>query len=492
MRLYNTRTRCVEPFVPTDGTRVRMYVCGMTVYDLCHIGHARAMITFDVVYRYLVHRGYEVVYVRNHTDVDDKIIARAQEAGEPALELSNRFIDALHEDLAGLGLRPPTHEPKVSDHIPQIIALVEDILARGHGYVVGGDVFFAVESFPWYGQLSGRSLEDARVGDRIAVDDRKRHPADFALWKAAQPGEPWWDSPWGKGRPGWHIECSAMARHYLGDSFDIHGGGADLVFPHHENEIAQSEAATGVRPFVRVWMHNGMVTLAEQKMSKSLGNIVRIRDILREIPGEALKLLYLEAHYRSPVPYSSEGLVNALGGLDRLYQAREAAAHAAAQSTGARSAGDVARDLGGPVQDLHDIALAFEDRFHAAMDEDLNTSEAIGLTFELVRAVNRVAGAKGAGRALPVLAEAHACFETAAVCLGIGELAPGEFFEEMRTKRLRAMGIDRAEVEARVAERTAARLDRDWTRADAIRSDLDAKNIVVMDGPEGTTWRVRV
>ncbi len=494
IRLYNTWTRRVEPFVPADGTRVRMYVCGMTVYDHCHIGHARAMITFDVVHRYLRHRGYEVVFVRNHTDVDDKIIARARERGVPALELSARFIEALQEDLRGLGLLPPTHEPRVSDHVPEIIGLIEDILARGHGYVAEGDVFFAVGSFPWYGQLSGRSLEDARAGERVAVDERKRNPADFALWKAAQPGEPWWDSPWGRGRPGWHIECSAMARRYLGDSFDIHGGGQDLVFPHHENEIAQSEAATGVRPFVRVWMHNGMVTLAEEKMSKSLGNIVRIRDILREIPGEALKLLYLEAHYRSPVPYSSEGLATALGGLDRLYQAREAAADAAARvaELGGWPAAEVAHELGGPVKELHDVATAFEGRFHAAMDEDLNTSEALGITFELVRCVNRVAGAKGAGRAVPVLALAHAAFGIAAECLGIGALAPAAFFEEMREKRLRAMGIGRAEVDALVAERTAARSARDWARADAIRADLDAKHVVVMDGVEGTTWRVRV
>jgi cysteinyl-tRNA synthetase len=473
-----------------------MYVCGMTVYDYCHIGHARAMITFDVIHRHLRHRGYDVVFVRNYTDVDDKIIRKAAQEGVPALELSARFIDALNEDLAGLGLLPPTLQPKVSEHIPEILALIGRILEKGHGYVVDGDVFFAVESYPWYGQLSGRSLDDLRSGDRIDVDPRKRSPADFALWKSAQPGEPSWESPWGPGRPGWHIECSAMSSKYLGDTFDIHGGGSDLVFPHHENEIAQSEAACGQHPFVRYWMHNGMVTLAEEKMSKSLGNIVRIRDILREIPGEALKLLYLgNAHYRSPVPYSTEALAEALVSLDRLYQAREAADEGAARaaSGSVTSPADAARDFGEPGRDLLACASGFGDALDQAMDDDFSTPQAIAHLFDLVRHTNRFAALpKARTRGAALLAQARDAFALTAKVLGIGMSRPADFFEEMKAKRLKAMKLDRAWVEGRLEARAEARRARDWARADAIRGELDEHGILVMDGVEGSTWRVRV
>jgi cysteinyl-tRNA synthetase len=502
IRVYNSGKRAVEPLVPREPGRVGMYVCGMTVYDLCHIGHARAMITFDVVFRYLRHRGYDVVFVRNHTDVDDKIIARARERGEDPLALSARYIQALDEDLAGFGLLPPTIQPRVSDHIPQILATIQAILERGHGYVVDGDVFFDVPSLRTYGALSGREVSDMRAGERIDVDERKRHPADFALWKSAKPGEPAWDSPWGLGRPGWHIECTAMSQHYLGPQLDIHGGGSDLLFPHHENEVAQAEAATGLRPFVRYWMHNGMVTLIDDatgdpvKMSKSLGNVINIRDLLGEMPGEALKLLYLEHHYRSPVPFSKAALSTALSNLDRLYQAKEQAGlgRAAVAAEGrALTAEEEAREVGGPAMDLHREVLAFPDRFHGAMDADLNTSQALGTLFELVTAVNRLAGTKKAmKRAATILASAMACFDLAADVLGIGAMEPAAFFEEMRRKRLGALGVERARVEALLVQRSEARAAKDWARADAMREQLDAWNVVVMDGPEGTTWRIRV
>ena len=502
IRVFNSSKRAIEPLVPREPGRIGMYVCGMTVYDLCHIGHARAMITFDVVFRYLRHRGYEVTYVRNHTDVDDKIIQRAQMHGEDPLALSARYIEALDQDLAGFGLLSPSVQPKVSEHIPQIIATIQAILDRGHGYAVDGDVFFDVPSLRSYGSLSGREVEQLRAGERIEVDERKRHPADFALWKSAKPGEPAWESPWGPGRPGWHIECTAMSRHYLGDQFDIHGGGSDLLFPHHENEIAQAEGATGKRPFVRYWLHNGMVTLIDDatgepvKMSKSLGNVINIRDLLCEMPGEALKLLYLEHHYRSPVPFSRAALSTALGNLDRLYQAKEQAQRAGAviaEEHRATTAAEDAREMGGPAMELHASVEAFAGRFHAAMDADLNTAQALAELFDLVTAVNRLAGTKKAMKRAPgVLASAAACFDLAAEVLGIGAMAPTVFFEEMRIKRLAAMGVERAQVEALLVQRAEARQVRDWSRADEIRAQLDAWNIVVMDNPEGTTWRIRV
>jgi len=501
IKVYNSFKRSLEPLVPLEPGKLGMYVCGMTVYDLCHIGHARAMITFDVIYRYLRHRGYEVTYVRNHTDVDDKIIERAQALGEDPLELSGRFIEALDEDLAGFGLLPPSHEPRVSEHMPQILGTIQAIVDNGHGYAVDGDVFFDVPSQRGYGYLSGRDVEKMRAGERIAVDPRKRHPADFALWKSVKPGEPSWDSPWGPGRPGWHIECTAMGQHYLGPQFDIHGGGNDLVFPHHENEIAQAEAAAGVHPFVKYWLHNGMVTMLDEagepvKMSKSLGNVVSIRSLLRQMPGEALKLLYLQHHYRSPVPFSAAGLSQALSMLDRLYQAKEVALRGqqlVADDDRQLSAAEEARGMGGPALALAELVDGFEERFHAAMDADFNSSLAIGHLFELAKAVNRLANAKRAfKRAAAVMAAAVPCYELVAGVLGVGAMDPTEFFEEMRVKRLAAMGLERAQVESLLADRAQARQDRDWARADSIREQLDQHSVVVMDTPEGTSWRIRV
>ncbi len=494
LRIYNTLSRQLEVFEPIEPGRVRMYVCGMTVYDYSHIGHARAMASFDIVYRWLVELGYAVEYVRNHTDVDDKIIRRANEKGEDALSLSRYFIDVLEEDLLALGMVPPTHTPKVSDHIAGIVAMTTALIDKGHAYAVQAgepaeekkaDVYYAVESFPRYGELSGKRLDDLRAGERIEVDDRKRHPGDFALWKAAKPGEIAWPSPWGPGRPGWHIECSVMATALLGESFDIHGGGIDLVFPHHENEIAQSEAATGRHPFARYWMHNGHLTLDTGKMSKSIGNIVRIRDILDEVPAETLRMLYLDTSYRSPLPYSSSRLEEALVGLDRIYQAKELVEQMALGASDALD-GDGATILA--------QATRFPTEFAEAMNDDFNSAKGLSLLFELARDVNRYAYGrpkvvkKSATLAAPLLV----AFELVGRVLGIGALASDVWFQEVRQKRLKKMGRTEDEIEARLRDRAAARGNKDFAKADAIRKELADFGVVVMDGAGGTTWRMQV
>lgn len=503
LHLYNTLSRTVEPFRPAVAGQVRMYVCGMTVYDYCHIGHARAMITFDVVARWLRERGLQVTYVRNHTDVDDKIIQRAAELGEDPLALSQRFVQALDEDLARLGLIEPDIAPKVSEHIPSILAMVQALVARGHAYEAEGDVYFAVESFDRYGQLSGKRLDDLRAGERIAVDTRKRHPGDFALWKAAKEGEVSWDSPWGPGRPGWHIECSAMATQHLGDSFDIHGGGIDLVFPHHENEIAQAECATGHGPFARYWMHNGHLTLVDEagepvKMSKSLGNVIRIRDLADQVPAEAVRILYLDSHYRRPLPFGPGKLQDALMAAERVYLARQViegvlAASPTTSSADEADAARVAAELSGDTAELYELARTFPERFGEAMDDDFNTALALAHLFDLVRVTNRFGNNKKAGkRAGPVALVARAAFDLAGRVLGIGGRDSAAFFAELTDKLLARQGLTRPEVQARVDQRQEARGARDWAHADQLRDELDAMGVVLMDGPEGTTWRMRV
>ncbi len=492
MRIYNTRKRSLEDFEPTEPGHVRLYVCGMTVYDYCHIGHARAMLTFDMVYRWLKARGWRVTYVRNHTDVDDKIIARAIENGEEPLALAQRFIAALDEDLCRLGLLPPDVAPLVSDNIEGIVAMASTLIERGHAYAVDGDVYFAVESFERYGELSGRKLDDLRAGERVNVDERKRHPGDFALWKSAKPGEVSWPSPWGPGRPGWHIECSVMATRHLGETFDIHGGGIDLVFPHHENEIAQSECASGVHPFARVWMHNGHLNMAGTKMSKSLGNIIRIRDILDEVPAETLRLLYLESHYRSPLPYSAERLRECLVALDRVYSAKEVLEEIAAFPIGA-DAEQLVKELGETAEDLHQRTMVFAKRFAEAMDDDFATGRAIALLHELARSANRFANnrkwrKRSAALAVPALKAIERCGKV----LGIGALTSADWFDQVKVRRLRAVGRDASEIESRIEARLAARANKDWAEADRVRVELDELGIVLMDGPQGTTWRMRL
>jgi len=452
LRIHNSLTRRLDPLVPLEPGHVRMYVCGMTVYDLCHLGHARSMVAFDVVQRWLKASGYRVTYVRNITDIDDKIIARALKNGETIRGLTDRMVDALHADADALGIERPDFEPRATEFVPQMLGLIGRLEAKGLAYRGDdGDVNYAVRAFPGYGKLSGKSLDELRAGERVAVGDGKRDPLDFVLWKAAKPDEPdeaKWDSPYGLGRPGWHIECSAMSGEMLGESFDIHGGGADLQFPHHENEIAQSEGATG-KPLAQIWMHNGFVRVDNEKMSKSLGNFFTIREVLEKFDAETVRFFIVRAHYRSPLNYSDQHLEDARAALKRLYTALDAVPPQA-----------VAIDWSEP----------HAARFQAAMDEDFGTPEAIAVLFELAAEVNRTrdAAASGLLRAL-------------GGTLGLLQQDPQAY--------LRAgAGLDEAAIDARLAERAAAKAARDFATADRIRAELAAQGIVLKDGPGGTTW----
>ncbi len=466
LEIYNSLTRQKAPFVPLRPGHVRMYVCGMTVYDLCHLGHARVMVVFDVVYRYLRRLGYEVTYVRNITDIDDKIIRRAEERGEPLADLTERFIAAMHEDSEALGILPPSSEPRATAHIPEILDMIETLIARGFAYAAdNGDVYYSVSSFPGYGRLSGKDTESLRAGARVEIGESKRDPLDFALWKAAKPGEPAWDSPWGPGRPGWHIECSAMSTCELGNHFDIHGGGADLQFPHHENEIAQSEGATG-EPFVEVWMHNGFVRVNEEKMSKSLGNFFTVREILQRFRPEEVRYFILTSQYRSPLNYDDEHLDNARAALTRLYTALRGLPHA--------------EPAGGE---------GFRERFHVAMDDDFNTPVALAVLFDLVREINRVRptdeiAAAGLGAELRSLGEV----------LGILQGDPEAFLKGGRAATASAdldavMVFSDEKIDQMILQRLAARKAKQWAEADRIRDALGSAGILLEDGPGGTSWR---
>ncbi|MEC8102644.1 MAG: cysteine--tRNA ligase [Pseudomonadota bacterium] len=451
LKIFNTLTRQKEEFTPIVPGKVGMYVCGMTVYDFCHLGHARVMVAFDVIARYLRHRGFEVNYIRNITDIDDKIIKRANENGEAFDALTERFIAEMHKDSEMLGIEKPDAEPKATAHIGDIIALVETLIEKGFAYAASnGDVYYRVRKFEGYGKLSGKVLDELEAGARVEVEDVKEDPLDFVLWKSAKPEEPHWDSPWGIGRPGWHIECSAMSTCCLGDTFDIHGGGPDLKFPHHENEIAQSEAATG-KKYVNTWMHAGAVRVDGEKMSKSLGNFFTIREILDKYPAEVVRFLLLSSQYRSAINYSEDSLKEAQTKLERFYNAL----------------------LDVPVGDVKDIDNDYSARFHAAMDDDFNTPVAIAVLFDLVRDLNKASGDEQATLAgqLRFLGGVLGCLQSdpqSFLQSGAGDEA--EWIEEMIQKRL----------ESKKAK--------DFATADAVRDELTAKGIVLKDGPEGTTW----
>ncbi|WP_159918200.1 cysteine--tRNA ligase [Pantoea sp. 18069] len=454
LRIYNTLSRALEAFSPIEPGHVRMYVCGMTVYDLCHLGHARSMVAFDVVQRWLRASGLRVTYVRNITDIDDKIIRRAVENGETIRQLTDRMIAALHQDADALGIERPSFEPRATDYVPQMQSMIGRLQQRGLAYQAGnGDVNFAVRKFPGYGKLSGKSLDELQAGERVAVDDGKSDPLDFVLWKSAKPAEPdevKWDSPWGQGRPGWHIECSAMGCEMLGESFDIHGGGADLQFPHHENEIAQSEGATG-KTLARTWMHNGFINVDNEKMSKSLGNFFTIRDVLKEFDAETVRFFVVRSHYRSPLNYSDVHLNDARSALKRLYTALSLV-----------PAADVAIDWAQPQAA----------RFKAAMDEDFGTPEAVAVLFELAAEVNRSHSAQTAG-----------LLKALGACLGLLQDSPEAFLQAGV-----AGGVDAAAVQAQIAARAAAKAAKDWAEADRIRQALLAQGIVLKDSAAGTTW----
>jgi len=458
LKVYNDLTNKKEKFTPIEPGKVRMYVCGMTVYDLCHLGHARVMVVFDVIYRYLQATGYEVTYIRNITDIDDKIINRANENGEAFHDLTERFIQAMHEDEEALGVLPPTEEPKATAHISEIVAMVESLLEKGHAYVGNnGDVYYSVSSFDGYGKLSGKTIEDLRAGERIEVEQEKRDPLDFVLWKAAKPDEPAWESPWGDGRPGWHIECSAMSTCCLGDTFDIHGGGADLTFPHHENEIAQSEGATG-KQFVNYWLHNGFVRINEEKMSKSLGNFFTVREILNNYRAEEVRYFILTSQYRSPLNYDNEHLDNARGALTRFYTALRGLPEAA--------------PAGGK---------EYRKKFNAAMDDDFNTPEALAAMFELVREINRTRKEDEA-----VAAALAAELKSMGDVLGILQNEVESF---LRGEASGDDALSDEDINSLIQQRLDARKEKNWAEADRIRDQLQEANILLEDGAGGTTWR---
>jgi cysteinyl-tRNA synthetase len=456
IRIHNSQTGAKEELRPIEPGRVRMYVCGVTVYDYCHLGHARFMIVFDMVTRYLRARGIEVTYVRNITDIDDKIIRRASEAGESIESLTGRFIEAMHEDAAALGLLTPDAEPRATGHMPQIVDMIRRLIERGLAYQAGnGDVFFDVSAFPGYGRLSGKKPAELRAGARVDVQEAKDDPLDFVLWKAARPDEPQWDSPWGPGRPGWHIECSAMSTHCLGDHFDIHGGGQDLQFPHHENEIAQSEGATGV-PFVNLWMHNGFVRVDDEKMSKSLGNFFTVREVLARYQPEVVRYFMLSSHYRSPVNYTNENLDEARAALTRLYTALRGVD--AGSATGTR----------------------FEDAFHAVMEDDFNTPRALAVLHEVAHELNRLPD-----RQSPDATRLAATLRQLGATLGLLQDDPVRFLQGGGP----AADFPAVEIELLIAQRTAARKARDFGEADRIRDLLLGRGVTLEDTPQGTVWR---
>ena len=469
LRIHNSLTRQKQDFRPIEAGKVRMYVCGMTVYDYCHIGHGRVMVVFDAIHRWLRASAYDITYVRNITDIDDRIIKRAAENGESIQSLTSRFIRFMDEDAQALGVEKPDFEPRATEHVPGMIAIITALIERGLAYSGdNGDVYYSVREFPDYGKLSGKSLEDLRAGERVDIDQSKRDPLDFVLWKAAKPGEPSWDSPWGKGRPGWHIECSAMSERFLGEHFDIHGGGQDLLFPHHENEIAQSEGAHG-HEFVNYWVHNGFVRVDDEKMSKSLGNFFTIREVLAKFDPEVVRFFILRAHYRSPLNYSDGHLDDARAGLTRLYT--------------------TLRDT--PAASLPiDWNNTFAARFRDAMDDDFNTADACSVLFELATQTNRSHAAEDAG-----------LLKALAGVLGLLGRDPTQFLQghikgdsgavaDDGSDRA-AAGLSAEQIEELIARRAAARKAKDFAESDRIRDQLLAAGIVLEDSPQGTIWRRR-
>ncbi|MBY5985284.1 cysteine--tRNA ligase [Halomonas sp. DP5Y7-2] len=466
MQIYNTLTRTKEVFTPIEPGKVRMYVCGMTVYDFCHLGHARVMVAFDVISRYLRHRGYDVTYVRNITDIDDKILRRAEENGESIGELTERMIDAMHEDEGRLFVQRPDQEPRATGHVAEIIAMIEVLIGKGFAYAPGnGDVYYRVRKFENYGKLNNRNLDEMRSGARVEVDEHKEDPLDFVLWKGAKPGEASWTSPWGEGRPGWHIECSAMSTCCLGNTFDIHGGGPDLTFPHHENEIAQSEAATGQR-YVNTWMHAGAVRVDSEKMSKSLGNFFTIREVLEQHDPEVVRFLLVASHYRSAINYAPDALGEARKSLERFYTALDGIELPAEIEVGP---GDYAA------------------RFTAAMDDDFNTPEALSVLFELVRELNRARKEAEQSDASTTSADvAGLALELKRLggILGLLTQEPAAFL------RGGAVDLSDDEINARITARAEAKKARDFAEADRIRDELAAQGIILKDSREGTHWVV--
>ncbi len=458
LQIFNNLSRQKEEFKSIIPGKVGMYVCGMTVYDYCHVGHARVLVVFDMISRYLRHSGYEVNYVRNITDIDDKIIKRANEKGESMENLTTRFIEAMHEDAAALGVLPPDQEPKATASMDLIISMIQTLVEKGYAYPAdNGDVYYDVSRFEDYGKLSGKKLEDLRAGERVAVDNAKDDPMDFVLWKAAKPDEPSWSSPWGEGRPGWHIECSAMSTDCLGHSFDIHGGGLDLQFPHHENEIAQSEAATGCQ-FVNYWIHNGFVQIKEEKMSKSLGNFFILREVLKEYAPEVMRYFILASHYRSPLNYSDHNLESAKSALERFYNALRGV-----QAIEVSDAGE------------------YGQRFQKAMDDDFNTAEALAVLFDLANNLNKAKTRDDVEQAALLAGQ----LRYLGAVLGLLQEDADAFFKAGANEG----GLSDAEIDSLIVQRVTAKQEKNWAEADRIRDELKTQNIVLEDDAGGTIWR---
>ncbi|MEC4684135.1 MAG: cysteine--tRNA ligase [Nitrospirota bacterium] len=483
MRVYNTLSGKKEEFVPLEPGKVKVYVCGVTVYDYCHIGHARSAIVFDVMRRYFRYKDFQVRYVRNFTDIDDKIIRRAQEEGIPWNEVVRKYTEEYYRDMDALGVERADVEPRATEHIPEITEMVRTLIDKGYAYEINGDVYFEVNRFPGYGKLSKRSMDELVAGARVEVDERKKNPLDFALWKAAKEGEPAWDSPWGPGRPGWHIECSAMSIKHLGETFDIHGGGADLIFPHHENEIAQSEACTE-KPFVRYWLHNGFITISKEKMSKSLGNFFTIREILERFAPEVIRAFILSTHYRSPIEFSEEQLLDAEVSINRFYSTiMRVETYLVRMPQKVKTTPEEGY--------LQEMLRQFRARFEEAMDDDFNTALAIGYMYELVREINRYLDSKpSGGPARELLLEGISTLRETGRVLNIFQRPPEQWHSSLlKTKKL---PVTEDDINRKLSERQEARKAKDWQRADLIRDELLKAGIILEDTQEGTIWRVKV
>ncbi len=485
VKIYNTLTRKKELFTPITPDHIKLYVCGITSYDYCHIGHARSALAFDMIVRYFRHCGNEVTYIRNFTDIDDKIIARAAEQNTTTEELANRFIDEFYVDMDKLGVDRPTMEPKATEHIQEMVDLIGELIDKDIAYPSGGDVYYKVNSFKNYGKLSGRNLEDMQAGARVSVNENKTNPMDFVLWKASKPGEPSWESPWGAGRPGWHIECSAMSRKYLGSTFDIHGGGQDLIFPHHENELAQSEGANE-KPFVNMWIHHGFVTIRDEKMSKSLGNFLTIRDILDHYHPEVLRFFIFSTQYRNPLDFSESAMQDAMAGLDRLYECI-----AATQALANKHSDTV--DIIATAKDIQKIE-SLEERFKKAMDNDFNTALAQAGLFETVKVMNKIMRQlpeTPATKDFTLIKNGTETIIRLAGIMGILQEDAANYLATKKAKMLAKTGISEEEISSYIEERNQARTDKNWARSDEIRDELLEKGIELKDGPEGTGWSVK-
>lgn len=486
MKIFNTLTGKLEEFIPLKDRVVGMYVCGVTVYDFCHIGHARSAVVFDVIVRYLRYKGYKVKFVKNFTDIDDKIINRANKEGVSWKEIAEKYTEEYYKDMDRLGVMRADIEPKATEHIEDMIKIVQTLIDKGFAYTVdengSSSVYFSVERFPEYGKLSKKKIDELTAGARVEVDERKRNPLDFALWKASKPGEPWWESPWGKGRPGWHIECSAMSLKHIGETVDIHGGGADLIFPHHENEIAQSEAYTG-KPFAKYWIHNGFVTINKEKMSKSLGNVLNIRDLLELYDAEALRLFLLSSHYRSPIEFSHEYIKEAELSLDRAYSSIMRMEEIETEITPKKPTG--------MLQDIREALKSLKINFEEAMDEDFNTAKAIGFIFDFIKEINRFLDKKpSTEEEIQTVRESRKVLKELGSILNIFQRQPIDWYRSLL--KIKRVNISEEEIERMIEERALARKNKDWQKADQIRQVLLDKGIILEDRPHRTVWKVKI